>query len=71
MMKVKVSKWRSETAMAKKSELSKYMALAGRRGGKRRLETMTPEERSAIARKAGKASVRRAAKKAAAKARKR
>lgn len=42
--------------MAKKSELSKYMAIAGRKGGKRRLETMTPEERKAVASKAGKAS---------------
>jgi len=40
------------------------MALAGRRGGKARLKTMTPEERIAIARKAGKASAKaRAAKK--------
>lgn len=42
--------------MVRKSELSKFMAIAGRRGGKRRLETMTPGERSAIASKAGKAS---------------
>lgn len=42
--------------MARKSELSKYMALAGRRGGKARLKTMTPEERRAVASKAGKAS---------------
>lgn len=49
--------------MANKSELSKYMALAGSRGGKARLKTMTPEERSAIARKAGKASGKARAKK--------
>jgi general stress protein YciG len=50
--------------MVKKDELSKYMVLAGRRGGKARLKTMTAEERSEIARRAGKASGRaRAAKK--------
>jgi general stress protein YciG len=57
--------------MAKKYNLSKYMALAGKRGGKARLKTMTPEERIAIARKAGKASGKARAAKKAAKARKR
>ena len=33
-----------------------HMRKLGQRGGKRRLETMTPEERSKSARKAGKAS---------------
>jgi hypothetical protein len=52
--------------MTKKSELSKYMAIAGSRGGKARLKTMTPAERRAIASKAGKASGKaRAAKKTA------
>jgi hypothetical protein len=44
--------------MMKKDDLSKYMALAGSRGGKARLKTMTPEERIAIARRAGKASAK-------------
>jgi general stress protein YciG len=42
--------------MVKKDELSKYMAIAGSRGGKARLKTMTPEECSEVARKAGRAS---------------
>ncbi len=33
-----------------------HMAAMGRKGGKRRLETLTPEQRQKIARKAGKAS---------------
>ena len=33
-----------------------HMRKLGAKGGKRRLETMTPEERSKAARKAGKAS---------------
>jgi hypothetical protein len=39
-----------------KSLISKYMAEIGRRGGKARLKTMTPEERRAIATKASKAA---------------
>ena len=50
--------------MAKKSAISEYLAKIGQRGGKARLQSMTPEERAAIARKAGEASGRaRAAKK--------
>ena len=37
-------------------ELREHMRKLGQKGGKRRLETMTPEQRSKIARKAGKAS---------------
>jgi hypothetical protein len=40
-----------------KSIISKYMSEIGRRGGKARLRTMTPEERRAIATKASKAAV--------------
>jgi hypothetical protein len=32
--------------------LSEHLRSLGKKGGKRRLETMTPEERSAIAKKA-------------------
>jgi len=39
-----------------KSLISKYLAEIGRRGGKARLKTMTPEERRAIATKASKAA---------------
>jgi hypothetical protein len=39
-----------------KSIISKYMAEIGRRGGKARLKTMTPEERRSIAVKASKAA---------------
>jgi hypothetical protein len=39
-----------------KSLISKYLAKIGRRGGKARLKTMTPEERRAIATKASKAA---------------
>ena len=39
-----------------KSFISKYLAKIGRRGGKARLKTMTPEERRAIATKASKAA---------------
>jgi hypothetical protein len=42
--------------MDRKSLLSKYLAELGRKGGKARLRTMTPEQRQAIARKASKAS---------------
>jgi hypothetical protein len=38
-----------------KSLISKYLAKIGRRGGKARLKTMTPEERRDIATKASKA----------------
>jgi hypothetical protein len=44
------------------------MREMGRKGGKRRLETMTPEERSESARKAAAASAKVRSKKAAAKA---
>ncbi len=44
-----------------KKAISEVMREMGRKGGKiggkRRLETMTPEERSAVAKKAGAASV--------------
>jgi hypothetical protein len=40
-----------------KSVISKYMSEIGRRGGKARLKTMTPDERRAIATKASKAAV--------------
>jgi hypothetical protein len=50
--------------MQKKSALSKAASLIGRAGGKRCLETMTPEQRRERARKAGKASGRVRAKKA-------
>ena len=36
--------------------IREHMRKLGQKGGKRRLETMTPEERSKAARKAGKAS---------------
>jgi hypothetical protein len=36
--------------------ISKYFAEIGRRGGKARLKTMTPEQRRAIATKASKAA---------------
>jgi hypothetical protein len=38
------------------SAVSKYLSDLGRKGGKARLKTMTAAERSAIARKAAKAS---------------
>lgn len=47
----------------KKSDLSKYLAKLGRKGGKARLKTMTAEERSAIARKGGAAKAAKAQKK--------
>lgn len=34
------------------AELSEYLSKLGKKGGKRRLETMTPEARSAVAKKA-------------------
>ena len=39
-----------------KSALSKHLSELGRKGGKARLKSMTPEQRSEIATKAGKAS---------------
>lgn len=36
--------------------IREHMRKLGAKGGKRRLETLTPEQRSKIARKAGKAS---------------
>ena len=36
--------------------IREHMRKLGAKGGKRRMETMTPEERSKAARKAGKAS---------------
>lgn len=38
--------------------VSSYLSRIGRKGGKARLTKLTPEERSAIARKAGKAGGR-------------
>ena len=35
-----------------------HMAAMGRKGGKRRMQTMSPEQRSKVARKGGKASGR-------------
>jgi hypothetical protein len=52
--------------MKKDDVISRVMAEMGRKGGKRRLKTMTKEERREAASKAGKASV--AARKAGAKA---
>jgi general stress protein YciG len=39
-----------------RTDLSKYLAKLGRKGGKARLTTMTAEERREIASKGGKAS---------------
>ena len=47
-----------------KSIVSRVMREMGRKGGKARLQTMTPEERSEIARKAGLAGGRGRPKKA-------
>jgi hypothetical protein len=48
-----------KSSNVKKSEISRVMAAMGRKGGKiggkRRMETMTPEERSQVALKAAKA----------------
>jgi hypothetical protein len=41
-----------------RSELSEYLAELGRKGGKARLTTMTPEQRRASARKAAKAGAK-------------
>ncbi len=40
----------------KNPPLSKYLSELGRKGGKARLKTMTPEQRRAIATKASKAA---------------
>jgi hypothetical protein len=50
-------------------EFSEYLRKLGRKGGKRRLETMTPEERVEVAKKAAAKSAEVRAKKAAAKRR--
>lgn len=54
----------TEPAEPTKEEMSKVMAALGRRGGKiggkRRLETMTDEERSAVALKAARARWKKA-----------
>jgi hypothetical protein len=48
-----------KSSSVKKSEISRVMAAMGRKGGKiggkRRMKTMTPEERSQVALKAAKA----------------
>ena len=49
------------------SAVWKYLSDLGKRGGKARLKTMTAEERSAIARKAAKASAKVRTRKAKAK----
>jgi hypothetical protein len=51
----------------KEDLLKKAMREMGSRGGKRRLESLTPGQRKEIARKAGEASGKARAKKAAAK----
>jgi hypothetical protein len=48
-------------------ELSAYLSKIGKKGGKRRLDTMTPEERSAVAKKAAAKSAEVRAKKTVAK----
>lgn len=45
--------------------VSKYLSELGRKGGKARLETMTPEERRRIATKASKAAAAARKKRAA------
>jgi hypothetical protein len=50
-------------------EFSEYLRKLGSKGGKRRLETMTPEERVEIAKKAAAKSAEVRSKKAAAKKR--
>jgi hypothetical protein len=42
--------------MVDKSQISEVMAALGRRSGKARMAKLTPAQRSAIAKKAGKAS---------------
>lgn len=51
-------------AAMKKADISRYMAEVGRKGGKARLKTMTPEQRQAVARKASKAAAAARTKKA-------
>ena len=51
-----------------KSVIAAYLAKIGRKGGKSRLETMTAEERRAIATKASKAAAKARTRKAKAKA---
>jgi hypothetical protein len=41
--------------MTKKSEISKYLAALGRKGGKARVKNQTPEQRKESARKAAQA----------------
>jgi len=57
----------SESGLASKSEISRVMAEMGRKGGKiggkRRLETMTPEQRSQVALKAAQTRWKRTKKK--------
>ena len=48
--------------------VSKYLSQIGRKGGKARLRTMTPEERRAVAVKASKAAARARTKRAKQKA---
>jgi len=48
----------------KEDQISKVMREMGSRGGKRRLETMTAAQRSAVAKKAAAASVKARKKKA-------
>ncbi len=61
-----VTKQNKETTVTP-DELSRVMAMLGRaggkKGGKRRMETMTPEQRSGIALKAARARWAKAAKK--------
>ena len=53
--------------MDKDNAISRVMSQMGRKGGKRRMKTMTAEERQQIARKAGRASAKARQKKAAGK----
>lgn len=50
--------------MAPEPGVSEYLRKIGKKGGKARLKTMTPEERSAIARQGGQAGGRGRKKKA-------
>jgi len=49
--------------VAKDKVLSEYLRKLGKKGGKRRLETLTPEQRTAIAKKAAAKSAEVRAKK--------
>jgi hypothetical protein len=53
--------------MAEDDTISRFMSEMGRKGGKRRLKTMTAAARKAVARKAGLASAKARRKKAAGK----